>query len=305
MVEHGRRQHVGVVVSGGPLRQLLVGVDDGPAAPAAGPAPHPQGLGGPSGPRSAARNRVDPARGRRRSRRSAQCSRLSTARTTRSVSMPGSRVFTAECQRGGGPSADQSPSSTRTGMPCSANTSSYQCRLASTAARSRGSMWPFCRVSVVRRELLPGQRADSLAACPRHPQRGTGRGRAVRVSSPDRVIYEATDRTPEVTKLMVAEFFASVDDGLMRALRDRPTALERWTSGRAPGHEARDRADGQGRGRVLPEARAEGRARLPRVGPGDVPVRPHCRRDLPDRDRGAGLVRAHGCADVPPLAGPP
>jgi DNA ligase D-like protein (predicted polymerase) len=59
--------------------------------------------------------------------------------------------------------------------------------------------------------------------------------RAVRVSSPDRVIYEATDRTPEVTKLMVAQYFASVGDGLMRALRDRPTALERWTSGVRPG----------------------------------------------------------------------
>ncbi|HET7430220.1 MAG TPA: DNA polymerase domain-containing protein [Nocardioides sp.] len=59
--------------------------------------------------------------------------------------------------------------------------------------------------------------------------------RAVRVSSPDRVIYEATDHTPEVTKLMVAEYFARVDDGLMRALRDRPTALERWTSGVRPG----------------------------------------------------------------------
>src|SRR6201991_2664723 len=59
--------------------------------------------------------------------------------------------------------------------------------------------------------------------------------REVRVSSPDRVIYEATDRTPEVTKLMVAEYFASVEDGLMRALRDRPTALERWTSGVRPG----------------------------------------------------------------------
>ena len=55
--------------------------------------------------------------------------------------------------------------------------------------------------------------------------------REVRVSSPDRVIYEATDRTSEVTKLMVAEYFASVEDGLMRALRHRPTALERWTSG--------------------------------------------------------------------------
>ena len=63
-------------------------------------------------------------------------------------------------------------------------------------------------------------------------------GRAVRVSSPDRVIYQATERTPEVTKLMVAEYFARVEDGLMRALRDRPTALERWTVRRAPGHQA-------------------------------------------------------------------
>src|SRR5919112_6020572 len=55
--------------------------------------------------------------------------------------------------------------------------------------------------------------------------------RSVRVSSPDRIIYEKTDRTPEVTKLMVAEYVASVGDGLMRALRDRPTALERWPSG--------------------------------------------------------------------------
>src|ERR671916_1241070 len=55
--------------------------------------------------------------------------------------------------------------------------------------------------------------------------------REVRVSSPDRVIYEATDSTPGVTKLMVAEYFVAVEDGLMRALRDRPTALERWPSG--------------------------------------------------------------------------
>jgi DNA ligase D-like protein (predicted polymerase) len=59
--------------------------------------------------------------------------------------------------------------------------------------------------------------------------------RVVRVSSPDRVIYPATDSTPEVTKLMVAEFFASVGDGLMRALRERPTALERWPKGVQPG----------------------------------------------------------------------
>jgi len=59
--------------------------------------------------------------------------------------------------------------------------------------------------------------------------------RAVRVSSPDRVIYPAADRTPEVTKLMVAEYFASVGDGLMRALHNRPTALERWPAGVLPG----------------------------------------------------------------------
>ena len=56
-------------------------------------------------------------------------------------------------------------------------------------------------------------------------------GRALRVSNPDRVIYEATDRTPEVTKLMVVEYYLSVEDGILRALRDRPTALERWPKG--------------------------------------------------------------------------
>jgi DNA ligase D-like protein (predicted polymerase) len=49
------------------------------------------------------------------------------------------------------------------------------------------------------------------------------------------VIYPATENTPEVTKLMVVEFFASVGDGLMRALRNRPTALERWPKGVLPG----------------------------------------------------------------------
>lgn len=56
-------------------------------------------------------------------------------------------------------------------------------------------------------------------------------GRTVRVSSPTRVIYEATDFSPEVTKLMVAEYYVAVEDGLMRALRNRPVALERWPKG--------------------------------------------------------------------------
>jgi DNA ligase D-like protein (predicted polymerase) len=56
-------------------------------------------------------------------------------------------------------------------------------------------------------------------------------GRSVRVTSPDRVIYEATDRTPEITKVQVVEYYVRVADGIMRALRDRPTALERWPKG--------------------------------------------------------------------------
>ncbi len=60
-------------------------------------------------------------------------------------------------------------------------------------------------------------------------------GRAVRVTSPDRVIYEATASTPEVTKLQVVEYYLAVEDGVLRALRDRPTALERWPAGVRPG----------------------------------------------------------------------
>ncbi|GGB21331.1 ATP-dependent DNA ligase [Flexivirga endophytica] len=55
--------------------------------------------------------------------------------------------------------------------------------------------------------------------------------REVRVSSPDRVIYEATDRTPQISKLQVCEFFATVGDALMRAVGERPTAMERWPDG--------------------------------------------------------------------------
>lgn len=56
-------------------------------------------------------------------------------------------------------------------------------------------------------------------------------GREVRVSSPDRVIYQATGHSAPVTKAMVAEYFAVVGDALLRAIGQRPTALERWTSG--------------------------------------------------------------------------
>ncbi|UYM06677.1 DNA polymerase domain-containing protein [Solicola gregarius] len=55
--------------------------------------------------------------------------------------------------------------------------------------------------------------------------------RALRVSNPDRVIFPATDRTRAVTKLDVVQYYLSVGDGILRALRNRPTTLERWPKG--------------------------------------------------------------------------
>lgn len=56
-------------------------------------------------------------------------------------------------------------------------------------------------------------------------------GRTVRVSSPERVIYQATDWSAEVTKLQVVDYYLSVADAIMRALDRRPTTLERWPKG--------------------------------------------------------------------------
>jgi DNA ligase D len=60
-------------------------------------------------------------------------------------------------------------------------------------------------------------------------------GREVRVSSPDRVIFPATERTPEITKLAIVEYYLAVGEGILRALSRRPTTLERWPKGVHPG----------------------------------------------------------------------
>jgi DNA ligase D len=60
-------------------------------------------------------------------------------------------------------------------------------------------------------------------------------GRELRVSNPSRVIFPATERTGEVTKLDIVEYYLAVEDGIMRALRNRPTTLERWPKGVHPG----------------------------------------------------------------------
>jgi DNA ligase D len=60
-------------------------------------------------------------------------------------------------------------------------------------------------------------------------------GREVRVSSPDRVIFPPTERTPAITKLDIVRYYLAVGDGIMRALERRPTTLERWPKGVHPG----------------------------------------------------------------------
>ena len=54
-------------------------------------------------------------------------------------------------------------------------------------------------------------------------------GRAVRVSSPDRVIFPASALGGDVTKLEVVEYYVAVADGIVRALQ-RP-ARSRWSGG--------------------------------------------------------------------------
>ena len=60
-------------------------------------------------------------------------------------------------------------------------------------------------------------------------------GRDLRVSNPDRVIFPPTERSGEVTKLNIVNYYLAVEDGIMRALNDRPTTLERWPKGVFPG----------------------------------------------------------------------
>ncbi len=60
-------------------------------------------------------------------------------------------------------------------------------------------------------------------------------GRDVRVSNPDRVIFPPTERSGPVTKLDIVNYYLSVQAGIMRALEERPTTLERWPKGVHPG----------------------------------------------------------------------
>src|SRR4051795_11002676 len=71
-------------------------------------------------------------------------------------------------------------------------------------------------------------------------------GRDLRVSSPDRVIFPATERSAPVTKLDVVEYYLAVGDGILRALCRRPTTLERWPKGVLPDTVVSTREQGGG-----------------------------------------------------------
>ena len=71
-------------------------------------------------------------------------------------------------------------------------------------------------------------------------------GRTLRVSNPERVIFPPTDGTLPVTKLQVVEYYFAVAPGIMRALRERPTTLERWPKGVHPGMVLSTREKGGG-----------------------------------------------------------
>ena len=71
-------------------------------------------------------------------------------------------------------------------------------------------------------------------------------GRELRVTNPDRVIFPPTEGAAAVTKLDIVNYYAAVEDGIMRALERRPTTLERWPKGVHPGIvlSTRDRGGG-------------------------------------------------------------
>lgn len=69
------------------------------------------------------------------------------------------------------------------------------------------------------------------------------RGRPVRLSSPTREVFASG-----ITKLEVAEYVIAVGDGILAALAERPTALERWPGGFREGMALTTRTGVQGDG---------------------------------------------------------
>jgi DNA ligase D-like protein (predicted polymerase) len=73
-------------------------------------------------------------------------------------------------------------------------------------------------------------------------------GRDLRVSNPERMIFPPTERSGALTKLDIVKYYLAVGDGIMRALRQRPTTLERWPKGVHPDIVVSTREQGGGDG---------------------------------------------------------
>lgn len=67
-------------------------------------------------------------------------------------------------------------------------------------------------------------------------------GRTVKVSSPDRVVFPSLG----ITKLEVVQYFVAVGAGVLGAVLDRPTTLERWPKGFFDGARLATRTDATG-----------------------------------------------------------
>ena len=128
-------------------------------------------------------------------------------------------------------------------------------------------------------------------------------GRELRVSSPDRVIFPATERTARGHQ---ARHRQVLPGGRATASCARSGAGRRRSSagrkGVHPGIVLSTREKGGGDA-FFQKRVPQGRAGLRGDGADRVPVGPPRGRDLPDRDRGRRLVRADGHDHVPPVAG--
>ncbi|WP_127127645.1 non-homologous end-joining DNA ligase [Georgenia sp. SYP-B2076] len=80
-------------------------------------------------------------------------------------------------------------------------------------------------------------------------------GRAVRVSNPDKVYFAEVG----ITKRQLVEYYLSVGEGILRALRERPVTLERWPGG--------VRADAKRATRTDPHGDAFFQKRIPESAP--------------------------------------
>jgi bifunctional non-homologous end joining protein LigD len=71
----------------------------------------------------------------------------------------------------------------------------------------------------------PAKKSSSKKASPKKPEPTTGH--EVKLTHPDRILYPRDG----ITKQDVADYYAAVSEPMIRALRDRPLALEHWNDG--------------------------------------------------------------------------